>query len=398
VRLDRLWLADFRNYAAAELTLPAGLTVVVGDNGAGKTNLLEAIGYLATLSSFRGVPNDALVRTGASAAVVRGEGERAGRALLIEAEIHATGRSRVNINRQPVRRSAELVSALRVSVFSPDDLELVKGGPTGRRRYLDETLAALHPRNDATRRDFERIVRQRNALLAQASTASRHAAGGKLTDDMSSTLDVWNSRLVEVGEAVGASRADLVSRLEPALAKAYAQLTGDAAAVTIRYDAPWRQHGLAAALAHARRDELRRGVSLVGPHRDELVLAVNGLPSRTHASQGEQRSLALALRLAAHDVVTELVGEPPLLLLDDVFSELDRARSRALLAHLPGTAFGHAAGSAFGHAAGSAFGHAAGTAFGHAAGGQAVLTTAGDIPESATPERIVRIESGRLVT
>jgi DNA replication and repair protein RecF len=357
VRLDRLWLADFRNYAAADLTLPAGLTVVVGDNGAGKTNLLEAIGYLATLSSFRGVPTDALVRTDTSAAVVRGQGERAGRTLLIEAEIRAGGRSRVSINRQRVRRSAELVDALRVSVFAPDDLELVKGGPTGRRRYLDDTLAALHPRNEATRRDFERILRQRNALLAQAAA--------KLTDEITTTLDVWDSRLISMGEAVGAARADLVNRLEPALAKAYAQLTGEAGAVTIRYDAPWREAGLAAALAAARRDELRRGVSLVGPHRDELVLAVNGLPSRTHASQGEQRSLAFALRLAAHDVVTELVGEPPLLLLDDVFSELDAARGAALLAHLPG--------------------------------GQAVLTTAGAIPPGARPERTVRIESGRLV-
>jgi len=369
VRLDRLWLADFRNYTAAELTLPGGLTVVVGDNGAGKTNLLEGIAYLATLSSFRGVPNDALVRSGAPAAVVRGEGERAGRALLIEAEIRPNGRGRVSLNRQPVRRTSDLGDALRVSVFSPDDLELVKAGPTGRRRYLDATLATLHPRHEATRHDFERVLRQRNALLVQSA--------GRLTPDVATTLEVWDARLVETGEAVGAARADLVTRLEPALVKAYAQIASEAATVTMRYDAPWRDEGLATALARVQRDELRRGVSLVGPHRDELAITVNGLPARTHASQGEQRSLALALRLAAHDVATEALGDPPLLLLDDVFSELDRARSQALLDHLPIKAFGHAAGG--------------GT------GGQAVLTTAGGIPAGARPDKFVRIDGGRIL-
>jgi DNA replication and repair protein RecF len=357
VRLDRLWLAGFRNYTTAELTLPPGLTVVVGGNGAGKTNLLEAIGYLATLSSFRGVGNDALVRAGSAAAVVRGEGERGGRALLIEAEIRPVGRTRASVNRQPVRRAVDLEGALRVSVFAPDDLELVKGGPTGRRRYLDDTLAALHPRNEATRRDYERVVRQRNALLAQAA--------GRLAPDVAATLDVWDARLVESGEAIGAARVDLVARLEPALAKAYAQIAAEDAAVTVRYEASWREEGLAAAVARARNDELRRGVSLVGPHRDELALVVNGLPARTHASQGEQRSLALALRLAAHDVVTDILGDAPILLLDDVFSELDAARGHALVAHLPL--------------------------------GQSVLTTASGAPAGTRPDRTVRIESGHLV-
>jgi DNA replication and repair protein RecF len=382
VRLDHLWITDFRNYPAAELTLPPGLVVVTGDNGAGKTNLLEAIAYLATLSSFRGVGNEALVRTGAPCAVVRGEGERTGRTVLIEAEIRATGRGRVTLNRQPLRRSADLTEALRVSVFSPDDLELVKAGPTGRRRYLDDILAALHPRHAACRRDFERVVRQRNALLTQAAglrgpnaaaglrgpnaaagLRGPNATAGRLTDDIATTLEVWDARLIETGEAMGAARAELVSRLESAVGKAYGQLSGHGS-VGLVYEAPWRESGLAAALRRARRDELRRGVSLVGPHRDELALTVGGLPARTHASQGEQRSLTLALRLAAHDVVTEAVGEPPLLLLDDVFSELDPTRSRALLHHLPP--------------------------------GQAVLTTTGDIPADARPDRVVRIEAGQI--
>jgi DNA replication and repair protein RecF len=317
-------------------------------------------------------------------AVVRGEGQRVGRTLLIEAEIRPTGRGRITLNRQPLRRSADLNEALRVSVFTPDDLDLVKEGPTGRRRYLDETLAALHPRHDAARRDFERVLRQRNALLAQAAKAGLrgpnaatglrgpnaatgrpsgdNAAAARPGGDIATTLDVWDARLVETGQAMGAARADLVARLEPALAKAYAQLAPDGGGATASYDAPWRELGLAAALQRARRDELRRGVSLVGPHRDDLVLTVGGMPARTHASQGEQRSLALALRLAAHDVVTEMVGEPPLLLLDDVFSELDHDRSKALLDHLPP--------------------------------GQRVLTTTGPIPAGAEPERVLRVAHG----
>jgi DNA replication and repair protein RecF len=415
VRLDHLWLTDFRNYRAVELGLPPGLLAVVGDNGAGKTNLLEAIGYLATLASFRGVGNEALVRAGAGQAVVRGEGERQGRALLIEAEIRPSGRGRVTVNRQPLRRSADLAATLRVSVFSPDDLELVKAGPTGRRRYLDDALSSLHPRHAAARRDFERVLRQRNALLQQAGLRGPNAVAGLrgpnaapglrgpnagpglrgpnagpglrgpnagpglrgpnavtgLPEDVATTLGVWDARMVETGEALGAARADLVARLEPAVTKAYAAMAGVGEA-TLAYEAPWRADGLARALELARRDELRRGVSLVGPHRDDLVLTVNGLPARTHASQGEQRSLALALRLAAHVVVGEAVGEPPFLLLDDVFSELDAGRSRALLDHL------------------------AATSFGHVAGGQAVLTTAESLPPGAEPDLIVRITAGTI--
>jgi DNA replication and repair protein RecF len=199
VRLRRVWLTDFRNYQSAELDLAGGLTVVVGGNGAGKTNLLEAIGYLATLSSFRGAPPDALVRQGCERAVVRGEGEREGRNLLVETEISRAGRGRVAVNRQPLRRSADLLGALRASVFSPDDLELVKGGPSARRRYLDDALVAVHPRNETLRRDVERIVRQRTSLLRQAA--------GRLTPDVTVTLDVWDAKLVEAGEGQGAERA-----------------------------------------------------------------------------------------------------------------------------------------------------------------------------------------------
>jgi DNA replication and repair protein RecF len=354
VRLTRLWLHDFRNYESADLTLPPGLTVVRGSNGEGKTSLLEGIGYLATLASFRGVPSEALVRDGASMAVVRGEGERQGRQLLIEAEIAARGR--VTVNKQRLRRTNDLLDALRVSVFAPDDLELVKGGPSARRRYLDDTLVALAPKHDALRRDLDRILKQRTALLRQSA--------GRLTPDIATTLDVWDAKLVIAGEALADARAALVANLEPALAKAYADVAPERGVVAATYDAPWRSRGLAAALAEARADELRRGVCLVGPHRDDLTLRINAMPARTHASQGEQRSMALALRLAAHRLVADALDDVPVLLLDDVFSELDPGRTEALLHHLPP--------------------------------GQAILTTAGPIPVGATPEQVVTVTAGRL--
>jgi DNA replication and repair protein RecF len=364
VRIGRLWLTDFRNYADADVPLAAGLTAVVGGNGEGKTNLLEAVGFLATLSSFRGAPVEALVRLGAERAVVRAEGERDGRRLLVEAELAGTGtgldrrgvRTRVQVNRQRLSRARDLLGALRVTVFSPDDLVLVKGGPGERRRLLDDALVALSPRNDAVRSDVDRVLRQRNALLRQA--------GGRLSPDIASTLDVWDAKLVQHGEALARARVDLVARLEPELGKAYDQVASAAADVQVAYEAPWMAGGLAAALAAARQEEVRRGVSLVGPHRDELVLRLGGLPARTHASQGEQRSLALALRLAAHAVVAEAVATPPVLLLDDVFSELDPDRSAALLAHLPP--------------------------------GQAVLTTAGPLPAEARPELVLAVAAGRV--
>ena len=357
MRVDRLWLTDFRNYESAEAVLaPEGLTVVVGSNGEGKTNLLEAIGFLATLSSFRGAPDDALVRQGADRAVVRVEGEREGRALLVEAEINPVGRNRLLVNRQPLKRNRDLLGALRVTVFSPDDLALVKGGPAERRRYLDDTLVSLHPRYDALRADVDRVLRQRGALLKQA--------GGRLTAEVESTLDVWDAKLASGGTALAEARDELVARLEPVVGKAYDQVAQAAADVSVRVVRSW-DGLLTEALAASRRDDLRRGVTTVGPHRDDVSLSIGGLPARTHASQGEQRSLALALRLASHAVVTDTVGAAPVLLLDDVFSELDPERSEALLAHLPA--------------------------------GQAVLTTAGIVPPTAVVSSTVRVARGRLL-
>lgn len=356
MRLDRLWLTDFRSYASADISFAPGLTALLGANGEGKTNVVEAIAWLATAGSFRGVPNEALVRSGSDAAIVRAEGERDGRSLLLEAEIRSTGRGRVMVNRQRLARTRDLLGALRVTVFAPDDLDLVKGGPSGRREYLDAVVVSRRPALETVRSDLDRILRQRNSLLKQS--------GGRLTAEVESTLVVWDAKFVEVGERLAAERAALVEELAPVLDATYGQVAGRQVAIDVRYDAPWRDGGLAAALAAAQRDELRRGVSLVGPHRDEVVITIDGLPSRTHASQGEQRSLALALRLAAHRVVTSATGTPPILVLDDVFSELDPDRSAALLAHLPS--------------------------------GQTVLTSAGGLPPGAIPDLVLRVDAGTV--
>ena len=352
MELLRLWLADFRSYSAADVSFAPGLTAVVGPNGQGKTNLLEAIAWLATQSSFRGAGNDAMVRQGASVAVIRAEVHHDERLVLIEAELAPAGRSRVQVNRQRMQRARDLLGALRVTVFSPDDLELVKGGPAGRRRYLDDALVAVHPRHDAQRREVDRVLRQRNALL--------RSARGRLDESAAFTLDVWDAKLAAAGEALAAARDDLVRQLAPLLAAAYGEVAGSPIAVAATYHAPWRAAGLGTALAAARRDDLRRGVSTVGPHRDDLVVGLGGAPARTHASQGEQRSLALALRLAGHQLVTAATGTPPVLLLDDVFSELDPVRSAALVRHLPA--------------------------------GQTILTTAAGLPAGAVPDKVLRVD------
>ena len=327
MRVERLWLKDFRSYEALEIELVDGLCAVTGPNGVGKSNLLEAIGYLSLLESFRGAPTEALIRAGAPSAIVRGQIVAEGREQLIEAELVTSGRNRVLLNRQRLTRNRDLLGALRVTVFSPEDLSLVKGGPALRRTYLDQLLVGLDPRHDAIRSQYDKALRQRNALLKQTH--------GRLDEAAEFTLAVWDDKLVEAGERLAALRHDLVARLEPIVVQAYEDVAGEHHDISLTYVAPWRDGGLRDALAAARRDELRRGLTLVGPHRDDLSVVLQALPARTHASQGEQRSLALALRLASHRLLHEVTGAPPVLLLDDVFSELDPDRSAALLRSLP---------------------------------------------------------------
>lgn len=318
---------------------------------------MEAAGYLATLASFRGAPTDAMVRQGAQQAVVRGEIINDGREILIETEIPRTGRGRAQVNKQRLGSQRDLLGVFRTTVFTPDDLSLIKGGPSERRRYLDDLLVATHVRHDSLRNDLDRVLRQRNTLLRQA--------GGRLTTEVETTLEVWDEKFVALGEALANARVDLIGQVEPVLSEAYDQVAGLSAEIELTYDAPWREPGLRDALFEARRDELRRGVTLVGPHRDDLIVTIGGMPARTHASQGEQRSIALAMRLASHQVVTNSTGTTPVLLLDDIFSELDDHRSAALLDSLPT--------------------------------GQTILTTTGALPAQMRPEAILQIVKGNVI-
>lgn len=326
MHLTSLSLVDFRNITEATVRFEeAGTTVITGANGAGKTNLLEAIGYLATLRSFRGVPREAMIRHGAASAVVRGETQVGPRTMTIEAELAAGGRSRTMVNRQAVRRRVQLHDALRCTVFSPQDIAIVHGGPSERRSFLDETLEVVDPKLATAIEDVERILRQRGALL-------RDAQRQRVTD-VHSSLDVWDQRLDEAGGRLADARAELLDALAPLVGAHYDRLASRASQTSVRYQRSWTGQ-LVEALAEHRNVDLARGVTSVGPHRDEVELLVGGLPARTQTSQGEQRSLALALRLAAHQLATERLGEPPVLLLDDVFSELDEDRRRALMAGL----------------------------------------------------------------
>jgi len=212
----RLWLTDFRSYADADVSLSPGVTAILGANGQGKTNLLEGLGYVATLDSFRGAPVDALIRSGSDTAIVRAECDADGREVLIEAELSASGRGRVYLNKQRLQRARDLLGALRVTVFAPDDLELVKGAPAERRRFLDDALVALHPRHDQLRGDLDRVLRQRNTLLKQA------AGGSRFDESAAFTLEVWDAKLIELGEALAVARRELVTKLEPRLQETYA--------------------------------------------------------------------------------------------------------------------------------------------------------------------------------
>ncbi len=340
-RLHRLELRDVRLFAYAELHVPSErTTVLVGPNGSGKTTILEAVAYLGSHRSFRTNAREAMVREGQERAIVRAELERELRPLLVESEIGANGSARSLVNRRAVQGRAESADAVAVTVFSPDDLGVVQGPPARRRELLDAALRLIDHRAAADLDAMDRVLRQRAALLRQA--------GGRLGVDEESTLDVWDERLVRSGEAVSAARRALLDDARRFVEAAYEGLAGATATAaagvarvglaapetTLTYVPGWRGE-LEAALAASRRDDVRRAASTVGPHRDEVALSIEGREARTRASQGEQRSLALALRLGLHRLVTERRGGAPLLLLDDVFSELDPDRSLALVRHLP---------------------------------------------------------------
>ena len=334
MRLVWLELVDFRSYSGLRWEPEPGINVLIGRNAAGKTNLLEGIGYLAALRSFRKVPDTVLVRTGTERAVIRGEVKADNSATLIEVEVPAAGRRRAQVNRVRLARLSELLGKVRSVTFLPDDLDLVKRGPAYRRDLLDAVAVQVWPGAHRDQQEYERALRQRNILLKQM---------GRGADLVS--LDVWDDRLAKAGCRVMARRWATVGAIEGHTGVVYRDLSGDPTNVKIAYRSGWGaetahdpegwEAALRQALEAARRADLDRRLSTVGPHRDDVGLLLDDRDARVRASQGEQRTLALALRLAAHRAVEASIGHTPLLLLDDVFSELDPYRSAALARSLP---------------------------------------------------------------
>jgi DNA replication and repair protein RecF len=354
MHVAHLSLADFRSYARAEVPLDPGVTAFVGPNGQGKTNLVEAVGYLATLGSHRVAADGPLVRVGADRAVVRAQVVQGDRQQLVELEINPGRANRARINRSSQVRPRDVLGIVRSVLFAPEDLALVKGDPGERRRFLDELLTARAPRLAGVRSDYDRVLKQRNTLLKTAALARRH--GGKGAD--LSTLDVWDQHLARAGAELLAHRLDLVAALQPLADKAYEQLAPGGGPVGLEYRGsiggerretgvpPAGGWGIMAgaagredlygrmleALGASRKQEIERGVTLVGPHRDDLVLRLGSMPAKGYASHGESWSCALALRLASYELLCA-DGSEPVLVLDDVFAELD-ARRRERLAEL----------------------------------------------------------------
>jgi DNA replication and repair protein RecF len=348
VYLRHLQLGSFRNWDRVDLALRPGPTVFVGRNGEGKTNLVEAVGYLATMGSHRVAGDAPLVRQGASQAVVRAAVRREDRELLVEIEINPGRANRVRVNRVPLARPRELLGLVKSVLFAPEDLVLVRGDPAERRRFLDDLLVSRTPRLAGVRSDYDRVLKQRNALLKSGRAllkTARMARGNALA-----TLDVWDEHLVDLGGQLLAARLRLIADLAPHVARSYAGVAGaDAAIAALGYAStvPLAGDGtpvpggttlptaaeLSAALrervAERRGDEVDRGMTLVGPHRDDLVISLGSTPAKGFASHGESWSLALALKLGCFELL-RADGDEPILVLDDVFATLDADRRAAL--------------------------------------------------------------------
>jgi DNA replication and repair protein RecF len=344
VYVRHLSVTDFRSWPAAEVEFEPGPSVLVGPNGEGKTNLVEALVYLATLGSQRVATDAPLVREGAARAVVRAAVVSAGRELLVELEINPGKANRARLNRSPVPRPREVLGALRSVLFAPEDLALVRGDPGERRRFLDELLVQRTPRYAGVRADYDRVLKQRGALLKTARAHRGSGAGGDLR-----TLDVWDGHLARFGAELLAGRLALVRDIAPHVATAYDEVARGGGPAATSYScslgealppgepaAELLEVALLAELARVRGAELERGVTLVGPHRDDLVLWLGGRPAKGYASHGESWSYAVALRLACYELLAA-DGAEPVLVLDDVFAELDTAR-RGRLAKLAGRA------------------------------------------------------------
>jgi DNA replication and repair protein RecF len=348
VRVAHLSLSDFRNYESAELELQPGPNLFVGRNGQGKTNLVEALGYLSTLGSHRVSTDHAMIRSGRESAIVRARLISGEQPILAEVQINRTGANRAQINRSAIR-TRDLPRYFSSVLFAPEDLALVRGEPSGRRRFMDELLVLRTPRLAGVLADYDRVLRQRNTLLKSARSSGVRAG--------LSTLDIWDERLVAFGAEIIEARADLVDELAPEVDLAYAAIAGQERAASLarqlsilstesenpeaevsleslrreRLTADETANAFRAALVRVRRAELDRGITLTGPHRDDLLLTLNELPARGYASHGESWSFALSLKLASAAVLRRNSGSgDPVLILDDVFAELDESRRERL--------------------------------------------------------------------
>ena len=363
MHVRHLTLKDFRSYPSAELALTPGVTTLVGLNGQGKTNLVEAVGYLATLGSHRVATDQPLVRFGAAQAIVRGAIVRDDRETMVELEITPGRANRARLGRSPVSRPRDVLGTVRTVLFAPEDLALVKGDPSERRRFLDELLVQRQPRWSGVRSDYDKILKQRNALLKSAAPVLRRGARrpprpareGDLPLDEAResalhTLDVWNDHLATVGAQLLYARLRLLRDLAPDLSECYDAVSAVASNARATYRSSLHEDlaarlaagevpeieelrtGMLESLAQVRSNEIERGISLVGPHRDDLVLSLGELPAKGYASHGESWSFALGLKLAAYRLLRRDLGDDPVLVLDDVFAELDSGRRERLAA------------------------------------------------------------------
>jgi len=365
VHVRHLTLKDFRSYPSADVALSPGVTTLIGLNGQGKTNLVEAIGYLATLGSHRVATDQPLVRFGASQGIIRAAIVRDGRETMVELEITPGRSNRARLGRAPVARPRDVLGTVRTVLFAPEDLALVKGDPAERRRFLDDLLVQRQPRWAGVRSDYDKILRQRNALLKSAAPVLRRSGRGaarprsgeqpleEARDSALHTLDVWNEHLSTVGAQLLYARLRLLRDLLPDVGASYDAVSASNARATARYKSSLHEEvaekiaagevpemdqlrqAMLDSLAAVRPSEIERGVSLVGPHRDDVVLTLGDLPAKGYASHGESWSFALGLRLAAYRLLARDLGDDPVLVLDDVFAELDSGR-RERLAELIG--------------------------------------------------------------
>ena len=356
--VTHLSLTDFRNYRSAEVSLVAGSNLFVGSNGQGKTNLVESLAYLSTLGSHRASVDHAMIRQGTDSAIIRARLEHDERQILAEVQLNRSSPNRAQVNRSVIK-TRELPRYFSSVLFAPEDLALIRGDPAGRRRFLDELLVLRSPRISAVIADYERVVRQRNTLLKSARSSG-------MRGDSLSTLDIWDERLVTLGSQLIEARTALVAELSPEVANAYTSIAGedhhamlsnqlsifagrsgadsvgeeDVDAGGLSYGRLTAEDAAVAftqALADRRRNELERGITLVGPHRDDLVLELNSLPARGYASHGESWSFALAMKLASAVLLQrESSTGDPVLMLDDVFAELDEARRTRLAVAIRG--------------------------------------------------------------